>query len=143
MREILPQTELKYLLSKYDELDRLVEKITTETNIKYQKTKKFDFHPFFGGDFMGMEIEVVAKTWYTVHLSDEDVQKVKQWIKNHENDLPSFDMKENISEAVHELYANGEISFYDDEKFIESDFNTEDVRWSEFEEREPEEILED
>ena len=27
--------ELKYLLSKYDELDRLVEKITTETNIKY------------------------------------------------------------------------------------------------------------
>lgn len=27
--------ELKYLLSKYDELDRLVEKITAETNIKY------------------------------------------------------------------------------------------------------------
>lgn len=27
--------ELKYLLGKYDELDRLVEKITAETNIKY------------------------------------------------------------------------------------------------------------
>lgn len=51
-------------------------------------------------------------------------------------------MKENISEAVHELYANGEISFYNDGKYIESDFNTDDVRWSEFEEREPEEILE-
>ena len=50
-------------------------------------------------------------------------------------------MKKNISEAVHELYADGEISFYDDGKCIESDFNTDEVRWSEFEEREPEEIL--
>ena len=92
---------------------------------------------------MGMKIEVIATTWYTVHLSDEDVEKVKQWIKDHENDLPSFDMKENISEAVHELYVNGEISFYEYGKYTESDFNTEDVRWSEFEKREPEDILED
>ena len=42
---------------------------------------------------MGMEIEVVGKTYYTVHLNDEDVKKVKQWIKAHEEDLPSFDMK--------------------------------------------------
>lgn len=92
---------------------------------------------------MGMEIEVIAKTWYTVHLSNEDVEKVKQWIKDHEDDLSSSDMKENISKAVHELYANGEISFYEVGKCTESDFSTEDVRWSEFEEREPEEILED
>ena len=92
---------------------------------------------------MGMNIEVVATTWYTVHLSDGDVDKVKQWIKDHENDLPRFDMKENISEAVHELYANGEISFYEDGKYTESDFNIDEVRWSEFEKREPEEILED
>ena len=52
-------------------------------------------------------------------------------------------MKKNVSEAVHELYTNGEISFYEDGKYTESDFNTEDVRWSEFEKREPEEILED
>lgn len=52
-------------------------------------------------------------------------------------------MKKNVSEVVHELYANGEISFYDDGKCTESDFNTDEVRWSEFEEREPEEILED
>ena len=25
---------------------------------------------------MGMEIEVIATTWYTVHLSDKDVEKV-------------------------------------------------------------------
>ena len=92
---------------------------------------------------MGMEIEVIATTWYTVHLSDEDVEKVKQWIKDHEDDLPSFDMKKNVSEAVYELYVNGEISFYEYGKYTESDFNTEYVRWSEFEKREPEEILED
>lgn len=90
---------------------------------------------------MGMDIEVVATTWYTVHLSDEDVQKVKQWIKNHEDDLPSFDMKKNMTEAIYDLHANGEISFYDDKKCIESDFNTEEVNWSEYEEKEPEEIL--
>ena len=51
-----------------------------------------------------MEIEVVATTWYTVHLRDEDVQKVKQWIKDHEDNLPScmqmekylFMMMENV-----------------------------------------------
>ena len=32
----------------------------------------------YGGNFMGMDIEVTATTWYTVHLSDEDVEKVKQ-----------------------------------------------------------------
>ena len=92
---------------------------------------------------MGMKIEVIATTWYTVYLSDEDVEKVKQWIKDHEDNLPSFDMKKNVSEAVHELYVNGEISFYEYGKYTESDFNTEYVRWSEFEKREPEEILED
>lgn len=25
---------------------------------------------------MGMDIEVIGMTWYTVHLSDEDVEKV-------------------------------------------------------------------
>ena len=92
---------------------------------------------------MGMNIEVDATTCYAVHLSDEDVEKVKQWIKDHENDLPSFDMKENISEAVHELYANGEISFYDDGKCTESDLKTENLRWAEIEESELVEILEE
>ena len=48
---------------------------------------------------MGMKIEVIATTWYTVYLSDEDVEKVKQWIKDHEDNLPSFDMKKNVSES--------------------------------------------
>ena len=55
---------------------------------------------------MGMKIEVIATTWYTVHLSDEDVEKVKQWIKDNEDDLPSFDMKENILMITNLVYIN-------------------------------------
>nr|DAF54799.1 MAG TPA: hypothetical protein [Siphoviridae sp. ctqPo10] len=91
---------------------------------------------------MGMDIEVIGMTWYTVHLSDKDVEKVKQWLEEHKDNLPSFDdPKENISKAVWNLYSNGEISLFDDDKCTESDFNTEEIRWSEFEEREPEEIF--
>lgn len=90
---------------------------------------------------MGMCIEVEGKTIYTVRLTDEDISLVKQWIEKHEEDLPSFDMRENIAHAVRRLYDNGEISLYDKDKATESDFYTEGVSWSEFEDREPEEIL--
>lgn len=91
---------------------------------------------------MGMKIEVIGKTYYTVHLNDEDVKKVKQWIKDHEEDLPSFDMEENICSAVMDLYSDGQIDLYSDDKATESDFSTEEINWSEYEEREAEEILE-
>lgn len=90
---------------------------------------------------MGMEIEVIGKTYYTVHLDDEDVKKVKQWIKDNEEDLPSFDMKENICAAVMDLYSDGQIDLYSDDKATESDFSTEEINWSEYEERMAEEIL--
>ncbi len=90
---------------------------------------------------MGMCIEAEGKTIYTIHLTDEDIKLVKQWIDEHEDDLPSFDMKENIAYAVRKLYDNGKISLYDKDKATESDFYTEGISWSEFEEREPEEIL--
>ena len=51
-------------------------------------------------------------------------------------------MKNNIIKAVRELYENGDISFYDTGKYTESDFNTKEINWSEYEIREPEEILE-
>lgn len=90
---------------------------------------------------MGMEIEVIGTTYYTVHLDDEDVKKVKQWIKDHEEDLPSFDMKKNICAAVMDLYQDGQIDLYSDNKATESDFSTEEINWSEYEERMAEEIL--
>lgn len=90
---------------------------------------------------MGMEIEVIGKTYYTVHLDDEDVKKVKQWIKDHEEDLPSFDTKENICAAVMDLYSDGQIDLYSDDKATESDFSTEEINWSEYEKRSAEKIL--
>ena len=50
-------------------------------------------------------------------------------------------MKENIAYAVRKLYGNGKISLYDKDKATESDFYTEGISWSEFEDREPEEIF--
>lgn len=91
---------------------------------------------------MSMCIEVEARTIYTVHLNDEDITKVKKWIKEHEENLPSFKMEDNIAWAVARLYEDDEISLYDDGKASESDFYTDKVRWSEFEEKTPEEILE-
>ena len=91
---------------------------------------------------MSMCIEVEARTIYTVRLTDEDMAKVKKWIQEHEDDFPSFKMEDNIAWAVARLYEEDEISLYDDEKANESDFYTDKVRWSEFEERTPEEILE-
>lgn len=90
---------------------------------------------------MGMKIEVEARTIYTVYLNDEDIAKVQKWIKEHKEDLPSFNMEDNIAWAVARLYEEDEISLYDDDKASESDFYTDKVRWSEFEERTPEEIL--
>ena len=53
----------------------------------------------------GMDIEVVAATtWYTVYLSEDDVNLVKQWIRDHKNNFPSFNMRENITEAVNLLF---------------------------------------
>ena len=91
---------------------------------------------------MGMEIEVVGKIYYTVYLTDEEVERVRKWIEDRQDNLPSFDMKENICVAVSELFSSGEIELYSDGKATESDFCTEEIKWSEFEERTAEEILE-
>ena len=90
---------------------------------------------------MGMDIEVVGKTFYTVHLTNEDVDKVKKYIKDHKDNLPSFDMEKNICWAVGQLYSECEIDLYSDGKANESDFCTDEVNWSEFEDRTAEEIL--
>lgn len=92
-------------------------------------------------DKHGMNIEVVGTTYYTVHLTDEDVSKVKKWIEDNKDDLPSSNMKKNICEAVSELSSIGEIDLYADNKATESDFCTDSISWSEFEEQTAEEIL--
>ena len=81
---------------------------------------------------MGMCIEVEGKTIYTVKLTDEDILSVKQQLEEHEEDLPSFDMRENIAHAARRLYDNGQISLYDKSKAAESDLYTEGVSWNSF-----------
>lgn len=88
---------------------------------------------------MGMCIEVVGRTWYTVDLTDEEVKKIKHYIEEHKEELPSYDMKNNILWAIEEL--GSEIEFYSDGKYTETDFCTEEIKWSEYEEQTPEEIL--
>ena len=102
---------------------------------------------------MSMYIEIETRTIYTVNLTDKDMIKVKSWIREHEDDLPSSKMEDNIAWAVARLYEEDEISLYNNEKATESGFYNKEnkimsmrteneARWSEFEERAPKEILE-
>lgn len=90
---------------------------------------------------MSMNIEVVAHVTYTIRLTDDDMEKVKRFLKEREDNLPSFNDDENICWAASSLYDKGEISLYDEGKATESDFSTEEFHWSEFEDKSPEEIL--
>lgn len=73
---------------------------------------------------MGMKIEAIGITHYTINLTDEDVGKVKKWIQEHWEELLILDMERSMCEAVLQLSSEGEIELYDDNKAIESDFYT-------------------
>lgn len=91
---------------------------------------------------MGMTIEAKAIVTYTCELSDEDVAKIKDFIDfRREKYMDGYEYSEyEIIEAVRELSSDCEIDLY--KESTESDFMTEEICWSEFEEREPQEILE-
>ena len=89
----------------------------------------------------GMDIEVIGNTYYTVHLTEEEVEKIRQYIETHKDNLSSFEAEDNICEAAMALYIRGDINFFDDGKYEESDYSTEEVKWSDCEERSAEEIL--
>lgn len=86
-----------------------------------------------------MKIEAVATVYYTCTLSDEEEEKVVNYIKNNPEEFEFMDDKKAIAEAVAILCEDDEIDLY--ETSTESDFCTNDIRWSEFEHRTPEEIL--
>lgn len=86
------------------------------------------------------KIEAVATVNYTCWLSDEDSQKVIDYIKENPEEFEFMTDKEKIINAVEKLYEENEISPYNSSNEI--DFATEKFQWSEFEERTAEEILE-
>ena len=87
------------------------------------------------------KVEAVATVYYTCSLSDEDGQKVLNYIKENPEEFEFMLAKEKIIKAVEKLYDDSEINIYDDS--VESDFTTEKIIWSGFEEKTAKEILEE
>ena len=86
-----------------------------------------------------LKVEAVATTWFTCTLTDEEEKKVVDYIKENPDEFEYMDKKDAIAKAVEILYENDEINLYD--STTESDFSTDEIKWSEFEERTAEEIL--
>ena len=86
-----------------------------------------------------LKVEVVWRIYYTCELSDEDEEKVVNYIKDNPEEFEFMTEEEAILSAVDILYNDSEIELYDNA--IESDYHTEEVKWSEFEERSAEKIL--
>lgn len=87
-----------------------------------------------------LKMEAIASVYYTCTLSDEDEQKILQVIQDNPEEFEFMSDKEKILRAASILYTKCEIDLYKDA--VESDFSTEELNWSEYEERQPEEIME-
>ena len=81
------------------------------------------------------EIEVDYVQVCTCKISDEDEQRIKDYIKNNPEKFEFMSEKNAIIEAISEL----EIDLFND--YVESDGYTNNIRWSEYEDRSAEEIL--
>lgn len=86
-----------------------------------------------------LKVEVIERVHHTATLSDEDEQMVLDYIKANPETFEFMSDKDKIILAVSDLYADGDIDVYQDT--VESDMETEDICWSEYEERTVEEIL--
>lgn len=85
-----------------------------------------------------LKVEAVGTIYYTCELSDEDEEKVVRYIKDNPEEFDYMD-EDTIMEAVRILWGKGEIELY--ENATESDYMTDEINWSEFEDRSPEEIF--
>ena len=85
------------------------------------------------------KVEVVQTQYLTCTLSDEDERKVLGYIKNNPDKFEYMTNKRAITKAVGDLYYDCQIELFD--SFVESDCSVDEINWSEFEEREPEEIV--
>lgn len=81
------------------------------------------------------EIEAHNMVICTCTISDEDEERIRQYILNNPEKFQYKSDEEAIIEAIGDL----EINLYD--QYVESDSYTDNVVWSTFEERRAEEIL--
>lgn len=86
-----------------------------------------------------LKVEVIGRIYYTCELSDEDEKKVINYIKDNPEEFEFMNSEEAITSAVNILYGDNEIDLY--KNATESDYLTEEINWSEFEERSADEIL--
>ena len=86
-----------------------------------------------------LKIETIATVTYTCELSDEEERQIIQYIKDNPNRFEFMNEEEQIILAINVLYDESKLDLYD--AYVESDFCTEEVRWSEFESRSAQEIL--
>ena len=71
----------------------------------------------------------------TCIISDEDEQRIKDYIKYNTEEFEFMSKEKAIIQVISDLA----VDLYND--CVESDSYTDDIRWSEFEERSAEEIL--
>ena len=81
-----------------------------------------------------LKIEAVATTWYTYELTDEEEKKVRDIIKENEHEWRFKSAEEQILEAFEQMYNDCETELYNDKRTVESDFNTDEFNYSEFNE---------
>lgn len=81
------------------------------------------------------EIEAHNMVTYTCTISDEDEKRIKDYISNNPSKFEYLDDRDSIIKAIYDL----EIELYNN--CVESDSYTEEIVWSTFEDRSPEEIL--
>lgn len=81
------------------------------------------------------DIEAHNMVICTCTISDEDEERIRDYISNNPSEFQYLSDRDAITKAIYDL----EIELYDD--YVESDSYTEEVVWSEFEKRSPEEIL--
>lgn len=86
-----------------------------------------------------LKVEVIGRICYTCELSDEDEKKVINYIKDNPEEFEFMDGEEAITSAINILYGDSKIELY--KNAIESDYSTEEINWSEFEERSADKIL--
>ena len=81
------------------------------------------------------EIEARNMVICTCKISDEDEQRIREYISNNMEKFQYRTDEETIVQAINDL----QIDLYKD--YVESDSYTESIKWSSFEEKSPEEIL--
>lgn len=84
-------------------------------------------------------IEVEDIVTFTSTINNEDEQKIKDYIKNNPETFEFMSEKEAIIKAIEILSDDCKLELYKD--CVESDSQTSDIRWSEFEHRTAADIL--